>query len=76
MSTNLANKDLREKFVRAGLFQWQIAKRIGISEPQLTRWLRTELPEGDERRQRILAVLAEAEGGGDGKKKEVDGTTV
>lgn len=76
MRKNLANKDLRQEFVRHGLFQWQIARRLQISEPQLTRWLRTELPEGDERRQRILAVLAEAEGGGDEKKKEVDGATV
>lgn len=61
MKHNLANADLRQEFVRHGVFQWQIARKIGISEPQLTRWLREPLAEGDERRERIEAVLTELE---------------
>ena len=36
---------MREKIKRAGLYQYQVAKEVGISEAQFIRWLRDELPE-------------------------------
>ena len=63
MRTNRANQDLRQLAIRRGLFLWQVARRVGVSEPTLCRWLREPLEEGDERRQRILAVLENTQGG-------------
>ena len=63
MRTNRANQDIRKEIVKHGLWMWQIASRLGIGEATLTRWMREELPEGDERRQRILAVLEDTQGG-------------
>lgn len=36
---------IREKIREAGLFQWQVAQKIGVSEFTLIRWLRSELSE-------------------------------
>lgn len=70
-NTNLENRDLRDAIAKGGFFQWQIAKRLGIAEPTLTRWLRDPLPKNDPRRQKILQIL---EGGGtDGKEAERKG---
>lgn len=41
------NKDLRAYAKKKGVFFWQIASNMGISEPTMTRKLRTELPEQD-----------------------------
>lgn len=41
------NKDLRAYAKEKGVFFWQIVKVIGISEPTMTRRLRSELPEPD-----------------------------
>lgn len=54
---SLPNADIRRAARMADVAQWEICERLGISEPTLTRWLRTELPE--EKRQRILAVIDE-----------------
>ena len=43
MST--VNTDIKEKIRGAGLYQYQVAKEVGISEAQFIRWLRDELPE-------------------------------
>ena len=60
----IANKDLRERIIDLGFFNWQIARKIGISEAQFCRWLREELSETDERRKRIEEVLDRLEKGG------------
>lgn len=39
------NKDLRAYAKEKGVFFWQVAEVMGISEPTMTRRLRTELPE-------------------------------
>lgn len=39
-----ANLDVREKAKEAGVYLWQIAAAIGVSEPTFNRWLRTEMP--------------------------------
>ena len=41
------NKDLRAYAKEKGVKLWQIAKAMGISEPTITRKLRSELPEQD-----------------------------
>ncbi len=57
--TLLRNNDIRKAALLADVRHWQICERLGISEPTLTRWLRTELPE--EKKQRILNAIAELE---------------
>ena len=43
-----ANQEIREYAAKRGVFLWEIALAMGISEPTMTRRLRTERPE-DER---------------------------
>lgn len=38
------NEVIKTKIKKAGLYQWQVAEEVGISEPQFIRWLRMELP--------------------------------
>lgn len=63
-NSNLANQDLRAEIIRHGLFLWQVARRCEVSEPTITRWMRTELAADDWRRLKILTAL---EGDGNGK---------
>lgn len=56
----MLNKDLRAYAKEKGVFFWQVAKAMGISEPTMTRKLRTELPEQDkETFRRIITELSE-----------------
>lgn len=38
-----ANLKIREMAKQAGIKHWQIAERLGISEPTIVRWLRVPL---------------------------------
>lgn len=69
MRQNVENQDIRRMITEAGLFNWQVARKVGISTASMVVWLREPLPEGSERRNRILAALGETEGGTDGKRK-------
>lgn len=40
------NQDIRQMIKDAGLKQWQVAKKCGISEYTFIRWLREELETG------------------------------
>ena len=40
---NRPNNDIRDALMRAGLFQWQLAAELGLSDGALSRRLRTEL---------------------------------
>jgi len=51
------NKDLRTYAKEKGVFFWQIAKVMGISEPTMTRRLREELPEQD--KQEFIRIINE-----------------
>lgn len=51
------NADVRAAAKEAGVFLYQIADFIGISEPTMTRRLRFELP--DSEKQTILEAIAE-----------------
>jgi len=52
---NTANNDIRRAALLADVRHWEICERLGISEPTLTRWLRSELPE--ERRRMIMDAI-------------------
>ncbi len=49
------NMDLRQKAKEKGVFFWQVAAEMGISEPTMTRRLRFELSEQE--KQRFLSVI-------------------
>ena len=51
------NLELRTKARKNGVRLWEIADRLGISEPTITRKLRRELPANE--KQRILAIIDE-----------------
>lgn len=54
---NLSNLDVRTIAKENGVRLWEIADKLGISEPTITRKLRRELP-ADEKK-KILAVIDE-----------------
>ncbi|MCL0312915.1 helix-turn-helix domain-containing protein [Apilactobacillus sp. TMW 2.2459] len=39
----MANQDLRDKMLINRLPQWKVAEQIGVSEPTIYRWLRTDM---------------------------------
>ena len=39
-----ANQDIRDCAAKKGVYFWEIAMKLGISEPTITRWMRVELP--------------------------------
>ena len=45
-----ANQDIRDYAAKKGVYFWEIAMKLSISEPTMTRWMRVELPE-DKRRE-------------------------
>lgn len=54
------NKDIRTYAKENNVKLWQIAKAMGISEPTMTRKLRSELPEQDKQTfRRIIDELSD-----------------
>lgn len=51
------NKDVREYAKKKRIFLWQVAKAMSISEPTMTRKLRSELPE--QSKQKIFSIIDE-----------------
>jgi len=51
----LRNSDLRQEAKAAGVFLYQIANAMGVSEPTITRKLRFELSEHE--KQHILSII-------------------
>lgn len=51
----MENLEIRKKLKEKNVFQWQVAKSMGISEMTLVRKLREELTE--EEKQKILSVI-------------------
>lgn len=64
MRMNNANKDIRERIFNLGIYNWQLAEKIGVSDITLSRWMRVEMPKTDERRIKIEEVLDQLERGG------------
>lgn len=56
----MANQDIRLAAKGSGVALWKIAERLGISEPTMTRRLRTEL-NADEKAH-IMNIIAELKG--------------
>lgn len=51
----MCNADVRTAAKNAGVFLYQVAAAMGISEPTMTRKLRFELP--DEEKQTIFEII-------------------
>jgi len=49
------NEKVRAELKKNGMFQWQLAKLLGISEPTFTRKMREELPE--EEQDRLVSII-------------------
>ena len=39
---NRANEEIKALLKSKGLFYWQVAEQLGVSESTLLRWMRTE----------------------------------
>ena len=59
-----ANQDIRDYAAQKGVYFWEIALKLGISEPTMTRWMRVELPE-DKRREirQIIDTITDSKPG-------------
>ena len=53
----MCNLDIRNAAKEAGVFLYQIADKLGISEPTMVRCLRYELPA--EKKTRIMSIISE-----------------
>lgn len=53
----MANLDVRQYAKQKGVKLWQCAAAMGISEPTMTRRMRTELP--DEGKQQFIRIIDE-----------------
>ena len=53
----LSNNDIRTAAKQHGVRLWEVAERLNVSEPTITRKLRRELP-ADEK-QRIISLIDE-----------------
>lgn len=51
----VTNKRVRDELIRNGLFLWQLAKRMGVSEASVTRMMREELP--DARQDELIDLI-------------------
>lgn len=51
----MSNKQIREEAKHAGVFLWQIAERLGITDSHFSRRLRREFD--PEEREKILAII-------------------
>lgn len=60
-----ANLDVRECAKKAGIYLWQIAAAIGVSEPTFNRRMRVEMPESEKKRifKAIEQIETERKGG-------------
>lgn len=49
-----ANMDIRQYAQKKGVYLWEIAQAIGCNDGNLSRKLRTELPESEKKRYRNI----------------------
>ena len=56
MSTT-ANKDIKTRAKEKGVFLWELADHLNISEPTMSRKLRHELPQAE--KERIFSIIEE-----------------
>ena len=55
-----ANQDIRDYAAQKGVYFWEIAMQLGVSEPTMTRWMRVELPE--DKRREIVQIIEKIAG--------------
>ena len=65
MMKTKANLDVRECAKAAGVYLWQIAAAIGVSEPTFNRRMRVEMPETEKEQVKKIISRLEAEQNGD-----------
>lgn len=53
----LSNQDIRTDAKNKGVYLWEVAARLNISEPTMTRKLRHELSAGEKRQ--IISLIDE-----------------
>lgn len=53
--TRKANNEIRCMMKERGIFMWQVAQELGVSEPQFVRWMR--VPLSPERERLILEAI-------------------
>ena len=41
----MCNEAIRQEIRESGIYQYQVAMKLGVSEMSFIRWLRAELPE-------------------------------
>lgn len=65
MTRTKANLDVREQAKKAGVYLWEIAAALGVSEPTFNRRMRVEMP-GIEKEQvkKIISRLEAEQNGG------------
>lgn len=51
----MKNEKIRKELKQNGVFLWQVAKALGVSEFTLVRWMREELPEN--KQEEILNII-------------------
>lgn len=57
----LANEDIRRYAAAHGVRLWHIAKELNISDPTMSRWLRSELPQREKEKYiKLIDKLARA----------------
>ena len=56
-----ANQNIRDYAAKKGVYFWEIAMKLGVSEPTITRWMRVELS-ADKRREieQVISDIAAA----------------
>ncbi len=65
MTRRKANLDVREQAKKAGVYLWQIAAAIGVSEPTFNRRMRVEMPENEkEQVKQVIDRIADKLNGG------------
>lgn len=56
-----ANLDVRECAKKAGVYLWEIAAAIGVSEPTFNRRMRVEMPDNEKEQVKKVISRLEAE---------------
>ena len=57
VDTMTANKDIKTRAKEKGVFLWELADHLNISEPTMSRKLRHELPQAE--KERIFSIIEE-----------------
>ncbi len=64
MTRTKANVDVRKRAKKAGVYLWQIAAAIGVSETTFNRRMRVEMPEAEKEQVKKVIRHLEAEHNG------------